>query len=54
MVKKINNLITKIEVEKGIIFLFMLWKNLPNDAKRAAKGFALVTLVCWFVLALTW
>ena len=31
MVNKLNNLIAQIEMEKGIILLFMLWKNLPED-----------------------
>ena len=31
MVEKLNNLIAQVEQEKGKIFLFMLWKNLPDD-----------------------
>ena len=31
MVNKLNNLIARVELEKGELLLFMLWKNLPND-----------------------
>jgi len=31
MVNKLNNLITQVELEKGAVLLFMLWKNLPED-----------------------
>ena len=32
MVNKLNNLIARIEAEKGEMLLFMLWKNLPDDS----------------------